>query len=114
MSEHTFCYVVFLDPTYKAGWIERKELPVNKDALHVGCGVVVGENDKSITIALAEEAYDKNSSVMHPQLLPKDCIIKLFKFTEEIFDELSKPGIKKVLKNQVRREVDYDIDEYNT
>ena len=109
---HEFAYVIFIDPTYKQGWIERKELPKEKDAIHIGIGIVVQQNEKAYWFAFAEELYDITSDVMHPQMIHKDCIIKLYKFTEDLFVEIFKPKISKKIKDLIVKEIDYEIEDY--
>lgn len=111
-TKHKLAFVIFIDPTYKAGWIDRKELPENKDALHIGCGVVIREDDKTITLALAEELYDVTSDVMHPQLIHKDCLVQFFTFDMELFNELSKPRTPKRFSTRFHKHIKYPIEDF--
>jgi hypothetical protein len=110
---HDFAYVVFIDPTYEEGWKDRKELPKEKDAIHIGVGVLIKKTDKAYWFAFAEELNDKSSDVMHPQMIHKDCIIKLYTFTEELFDELTKPKTPKRISSKVQRCIDYDVEDFS-
>lgn len=112
MTEHTFSYVVFLDPMYKQGWIDRKELPKEQDAIHVGIGVKIKETKKAYWFAFAEEIEDITSDVMHPQMIHRDCIIKLYNFTEDLFDELFRPKTPKRIREKVSRIIDYPIEDF--
>ena len=49
---------------------------------------------------------------MHPQMINKDCIIKLYKFTEDLFVEIFKPKISKKIKDLIVKEIDYEIEDY--
>jgi len=111
-DHHLFAYVVFIDPMYEQGWKDRKELPTEKDALHVGIGVLIKQTDKAYWFAFAEELYDKTSDVMHPQMIHKDCVIKLYTFTEELFDELNNSKTPKRISSQVQRCIDYDVGDF--
>lgn len=109
---HTFAYVLFIDPMYEQGWKDRQELPTEKDALHVGIGVLIKQTDKAYWFAFAEELYDLSSDVMHPQLIHRDCIIKLYTFTEELFDELFVSRTPKRIKQKVQRVIDYEVSQF--
>lgn len=110
---HKFAFFVFIDPLYKDGWRERKDgLPENRDALHIGCGIVVKEDSKTITLALAEELYDQTSAVMQPLLLHKDCIIKYYTFTDEMIYEIFKGRTPKRIKDKIRKEIDFSVEDY--
>jgi len=110
--KHTLAFVIFIDPTYKQGWIDRRELPENKDALHIGCGVVVREDGKTITLALAEELYDITSDVMHPQLIHKDCLVQYFTFEKELFDELSRNRTPKRISSKLHKHIEYTVEDF--
>lgn len=110
--KHTGAFVVFIDPTYKEGWVERGELPKNRDALHIGCGIVIREDDKTITLALAEELYDKTSAVMHPQLIHRDCLVQYYTFDTEIFDELIKPKLPKRFSKRFHAHIKFEIADF--
>jgi hypothetical protein len=109
---HEFAYIIFIDPMYRPGWHDRKELPKEKDAIHIGIGVLIKQTDKAYWFAFAEELDDKTSDVMHPQMIHKDCIIKLYTFTEELFDELDKSKTPKRISSQVQRSIDYDVEDF--
>jgi len=72
----------------------------------------VQQNEKAYWFAFAEELYDITSDVMHPQMIHKDCIIKLYKFTEDLFVEIFKPKISKKIKDLIVKEIDYEIEDY--
>ncbi len=109
---HEFGFIIFIDPTYKQGWVDRKELPKEVDAIHIGCGVVVKRSDKAIWFAFAEELRDVTSDVMHPQMIHWDCVLKLYTFEEELFDEIFKSKTPKRITKRVRREVDEELGDY--
>lgn len=109
---HKFGYVVFVDPLYKQGWVDRKDLPCEKDAIHVGIGIVVNQTEKAYWFAFAEGLYDRDADIMHPQLIHKDCIIKLYTFTEELFDVLFTGKYTKSIRQKVCKDIDYEISDF--
>ena len=111
-NKHEFGFVVFIDPMYKQGWQDRKELPEDKDALHIGIGVIIKETKKSVTFAFAEELYDSDSDVMHPQLIHRDCIIQLYRFNEDFIYEVFKGKTAKRIRGKIRKDIDYKIEDF--
>lgn len=111
-TTHEFGFVIFIDPMYKAGWIERKELPEDKDALHIGIGVIIQETKKSVTFAFAEELYDKTSDVMHPQLVHRDCMIKFYRFKEDFIYEIFRKRTPKRISDKIYRDIDYEVGDF--
>jgi hypothetical protein len=111
-TTHEFGFVVFIDPMYKQGWQERANLPEDKDAIHIGIGVIIKETKRSVTFAFAEELHDKSSDVMHPQLIHRDCIIKLYRFTEDFIYEIFKGKTAKRIRSKIRRDIDYKISDF--
>lgn len=111
-SKHEFGFVVFIDPMYHAGWTDRKELPKKKDAIHIGVGTIVEEDEKSVTFCFAEGMTDKEGDVMHPQLIHRDCLIKFYRFNEELFYAIFKGRPIKRLQDKIRKEIDFEIEDY--
>lgn len=112
LLEHKFALIIFIDPVYKNGWRDRDSLPENKDALHVGCGVIIREDEKTLTLALAEELYDTTSDVMHPQLIHKDGLIKFYEFDMEFVNGTFGSKISKRYKGHIRRRIDRDVETF--
>ena len=81
--QHEFAIVVFLDPAFCSGWTERTDIPQKKELIHVGCGVVVREDDNSVTLASFEGLYDdsKDECVLNPFTIHKDLMIIYDKFS---------------------------------
>lgn len=111
-AHQDFCYIMFIDPTYKEGWVERGELPNEEDAIHAGVGTMIKWSKKAIWLAFAEELLDRTSQVMHPQMIHWECIIKLYFFDEELFDEIFRSRTSKRIKDKVCRAIDKPIGDY--
>jgi len=108
-TKHTFAFFIFIDPLYKDGWVSRKELPVKRDSIHIGCGVVIKEDKDFITLALAEEMFDTTSQVMNPFTIHKELLIKLYTFDEELFYEQTRG---KKIERRICKEIDFEIGDY--
>jgi hypothetical protein len=111
-TKHEFAFVIFIDPMYHAGWVDRKELPEKKDAIHIGVGTIVEEDDKSVTFCFAEGLTDTEGDVMHPQLIHRECFIKFYRFDEDLFYAIFKGRAIKRLQGKIRKEVDNEVADY--
>ena len=88
-SQHEFAIVVFLDPAFGSGWTTREDVPQKKELIHVGCGMIIREDDNSITLASFEGLYDDNKEecVLNPLTIHKDLMIIYDKFSWEDYYE---------------------------
>jgi hypothetical protein len=102
-AEHELAVIIFIDPAYSPGWTNREDIPSKKEMIHVGTGVVIQEDDESVTIAVMVGLFDedKTECTLNPFRIHKDLIIMYDKFTwEDYYDKIRKSRtrwIKKVI-----------------
>ena len=102
-AEHEIAVIVFLDPAFSSGWTNRADIPTKDDMIHVGTGVVVQEDEESVTIAVMVGLFDKDKveCTLNPFRIHKDLIIMYDKFTwEDYYGKIRKSRtrwIKKVI-----------------
>ena len=101
-AEHEFAIIVFIDPAFSSGWTNRADIPSRRDLIHVGSGMVIQEDEESITIAVMIGLFDldKTECTLNPFRIHKDLIILLDKFTwEDYYEKIRKSRTKWITRS---------------
>ncbi len=92
-KEVTLCYIEFYDLAYSPGWNLKYGYPTKNDALQVGCGILIGEDKDTYTIAMAKGKNVGRDDVLNPLLIFKSLIMEMVTFTKTAFgDDKTKKG----------------------
>lgn len=85
IKHDTMVYVEFYDPTFNSGWSKLEDYPQLDHALHIAVGIIVGEDSKSFTIAMAVGKNDKqeDATALNPLIILKSQTKKVIRFTEK-------------------------------
>lgn len=93
-KEVTLCYVEFYDLAYSPGWNTKAGYPTKNDALQVGCGILIGEDEDTYTVAMAKGKNVGGDDVLNPLMIFKSLVQEMITFTKEAFSETKKGGRK--------------------
>ncbi len=89
-KEVVLAYVEFFDLAYSPGWNTKAGYPTLKDALQVGCGILIAEDRDTYTIAMARGKHVGGNDVLNPLIIFKSLIQKMITFTNSSLETKKK------------------------